>query len=156
MCRQCDVDVPRLLAASPKYELTDSELEYCVELARRRDGARDGAGKASLGEYDGAEWHIRGVVGEYAVAELCGWEIDDAVYTEGTGDDGYDFDDGCKMDVKACKPTFACDLLVDEDCFDRPHPADLFISVAVDLDAGEAWLVGSATRDMVEARPVEQ
>ena len=152
-----DVDVDRLLDASPRYALTDDELEYCRKVARRRDAARDGAGKANNGDgYDGEKWHVRGVVGEYAVAQMCGWEIDDTVYTEGTGDDGYDFVDGdVRMDVKACRPAYADDLLVDEACFDRPEPADLSISVAVDLSEGVAWLVGSATRDMVEARPVQ-
>ena len=151
-----DVDVQRLLDASPRYDLTDSELEYCIRLARRRDGARDGEGKASLDDYDGEEWHIRGVVGEYVVAALNGWEMDDEIYEDGTGDDGYDFiQNGCKMDVKACRPPYADDLLVDDDCFDRSDPADLFISVAVDLTDGEAWLVGSATAEQVREAPVE-
>ena len=138
-----------VLTGKPCYVLDDDELEYCRDLAASRDGARDGVGWADGGA-DSVSKHVMGVIGEYAVAQMTGWEMDTEIYEDGTGDDGYDFEEaGLTFDVKACSPRFADDLLVPEHTLDRREPADKYISVAVVPSVGAVWIVGVADADDV-------
>ena len=141
-------DVP--LEALPTVELDQEDIQRALRLAEKRNGSAIDEGVV-FGDRDALTSHQIGLLGELAVAELFGIDLDTGTYR--WGDNGKDHSlFGLDIDVKATatKKVRRPELLV---CADKPLRAELYVRAhVIDWDSSSASvrIVGCATKETVE------
>lgn len=141
-------DVP--IELLPVVEFNDDQISEAKDLARKRSNSyREIEGGQLFGDLSCSDAHLVGIVGELAIAELYGGQIDDRCHQR--GDDGFDLNFGShSVDVKTTR-TQALDR---PDLLVSPHPepcADLYFLTHW-FDRNRVRIIGYATRSNVVSR----